>query len=112
MADKLGVYVCSGCGIGDALDVEALCNVGTKDGKAAVCKSHAFLCGEEGAKSPLPNLHNCPPLTRPRKGDRLHQGGRRIDPACRGSIVQINRSHSAGPPPGRGLFQAGGPGAA
>ncbi|RLC69064.1 MAG: heterodisulfide reductase subunit A [Chloroflexi bacterium] len=49
MADKLGVYVCSGCGIGDALDVEALCNVGTKDGKAAVCKSHAFLCGEEGA---------------------------------------------------------------
>ena len=49
MADKLGVYVCSGCGIGDALDVDALCNIGTKDGKAAVCKSHAFLCGEEGA---------------------------------------------------------------
>ncbi|UCC61097.1 MAG: CoB--CoM heterodisulfide reductase iron-sulfur subunit A family protein [Dehalococcoidia bacterium] len=49
MAEKLGVYVCSGCGIGEALDVEALCNVSTKDGKIAVRKNHAFLCGEEGA---------------------------------------------------------------
>jgi quinone-modifying oxidoreductase subunit QmoB len=49
MAEKFAVYVCSGCGIGEALDVEALCAVGTKDGKAAICKTHAFLCGEEGA---------------------------------------------------------------
>ena len=49
MAEKLGVYICSGCGIGEALDVDALCGVGSGDGKAAICKSHACLCGEEGA---------------------------------------------------------------
>jgi quinone-modifying oxidoreductase subunit QmoB len=49
MAEKIGVYVCSGCGIGEAIDVDALCGVGTKDGKAAVCKTHPFLCGAEGA---------------------------------------------------------------
>ena len=49
MAEKLGVYICSGCGIGEALDVDALSNVGTSDGKAAICKSHDCLCGDEGA---------------------------------------------------------------
>jgi quinone-modifying oxidoreductase, subunit QmoB len=48
MAEKFGVFICSGCGIGDALDVEGLCGIATKDGKAAICKSHAALCGEEG----------------------------------------------------------------
>ncbi len=48
MADKVGVYVCTGCGIGDALDVDALCGVAGKDGKAALCKTHEYMCGEEG----------------------------------------------------------------
>ena len=46
---KVGVYICSGCGIGDALDVEQLANVATSEGKVPVCKTHAFLCGPEGA---------------------------------------------------------------
>ena len=48
MAEKFGAYICSGCGIGDALDVEGLAGIATKEGKAAVCKTHACLCSEEG----------------------------------------------------------------
>ena len=58
MAEKVGVYICSGCGIGEALDVDALCGVGTKDGKAAICKSHPFLCGEEGVKLVKDDIQN------------------------------------------------------
>jgi quinone-modifying oxidoreductase subunit QmoB len=45
---KLAVYICTGCGIGDALDIDALSNVATKEYKVPVCKSHPFLCGAEG----------------------------------------------------------------
>jgi quinone-modifying oxidoreductase subunit QmoB len=47
MDKKLGVYVCSGCSIGDAVDVEQLVAVANKEGKPAVCRSHSFLCGAE-----------------------------------------------------------------
>lgn len=48
MAKKIGVFICSGCGIGDALDVDALVKVGAKECKAPVCKSDAYLCGNDG----------------------------------------------------------------
>ncbi|NQT72433.1 MAG: hydrogenase iron-sulfur subunit [Chloroflexi bacterium] len=48
MAEKFGCYICSGCGIGDAVDVEGLAGIATKEGKAAVGKTHACLCNEEG----------------------------------------------------------------
>jgi len=48
MDKKTGVYVCSGCGIGDALNVEKLCELAAK--KADLCKSHSALCSEEGAQ--------------------------------------------------------------
>ncbi|MBE3584929.1 hydrogenase iron-sulfur subunit [Desulfofundulus thermocisternus] len=48
MDKKLAVYICTGCGIGDALDIDALSNVATKEYKVPVCKSHPFLCGVEG----------------------------------------------------------------
>ena len=47
---KVGVYICSGCGIGDALDVEQLEKLATSELKAPVCRTHEFLCGSEGAK--------------------------------------------------------------
>jgi quinone-modifying oxidoreductase subunit QmoB len=50
MDKKIGVYICSGCGIGDAIDVEALANVATSESSVPVCKDHAFLCGPEGAE--------------------------------------------------------------
>lgn len=48
MDRKLGVYICSGCSIGESIDVNALVNVAQKECKASVCKVHPFLCGEEG----------------------------------------------------------------
>ena len=48
MDKKTGVYVCNGCGIGDALNVEKLCTLAAK--KADLCKTHPALCSEEGAQ--------------------------------------------------------------
>jgi quinone-modifying oxidoreductase subunit QmoB len=50
MADKLAAYVCSGCGIGDKLDIAALEKIATKEGKMAVVKNHSFLCNAEGVQ--------------------------------------------------------------
>jgi len=46
---KLGIYICTGCSIGDALDIEKLTALAGTQG-AAVVKTHEFLCGDEGAK--------------------------------------------------------------
>ncbi|MEW6770720.1 MAG: hydrogenase iron-sulfur subunit [Bacillota bacterium] len=48
MAKKVGTYICTGCGIGEALNAEALANVATKEYKLQICKDHPFLCGSEG----------------------------------------------------------------
>lgn len=45
---KIGCYICTGCGIGDTLDVSALAGIATKEAKLPVVKNHEFLCGEEG----------------------------------------------------------------
>ena len=49
MEKKLGVYICGGCGLGDALDLDALAKVATKEYKAPICKQHPYLCSAEGA---------------------------------------------------------------
>lgn len=49
MDKKYCAYICAGCGIGDALDMEAL--AGVVSGEMSMeCKSHNFLCGPEGLK--------------------------------------------------------------
>ncbi len=49
MADKkIGCYVCTGCGIGDALDIDALVSLATDDCDADVAKTHECLCGDDG----------------------------------------------------------------
>ncbi|MDH3342874.1 MAG: FAD-dependent oxidoreductase, partial [Gammaproteobacteria bacterium] len=52
MADemKIGAYICKGCGIGDRLDIGQLSSTATRDGKAAICQEHDFLCNEDGVK--------------------------------------------------------------
>jgi quinone-modifying oxidoreductase, subunit QmoB len=50
MDKKLGVYICTGCGIGDAVDIDALKKVAVKEFKAPVCKTHPWLCGLEGVE--------------------------------------------------------------
>jgi quinone-modifying oxidoreductase subunit QmoB len=45
---KHAAYICSGCGLGERLDIAALEGVAKKDGKMQVIKSHPFLCSAEG----------------------------------------------------------------
>lgn len=47
MDKKYCAYICSGCGIGDALDIEALSEVVSGE-MSMECKTHGFLCGPEG----------------------------------------------------------------
>lgn len=48
MNKKVGVYICSGCEIGKALDTEKLCQLASSEQNVAVCKSHKSLCSVEG----------------------------------------------------------------
>ena len=47
MEKNIGVYICSGCGIGASIDLVALSAV-AGEYKAAVCRTDPFLCGSEG----------------------------------------------------------------
>ncbi len=42
MEKKMGVYICTGCGLGDALEIGALAKVATGEYKAPVCREHPF----------------------------------------------------------------------
>lgn len=48
MDKKYGVYICTGCGIGDSLDIDGLCATVKKARKTA--KTHPFLCGPDGVE--------------------------------------------------------------
>lgn len=48
MDKKYGVYICEGCGIGEALDVEALKGVADDEGLTA--KTHPIMCSPEGVE--------------------------------------------------------------
>lgn len=48
MDKKHGVYICTGCGIGDALDMEAMCEIPEDEGLPVT--THPFLCGKEGVE--------------------------------------------------------------
>jgi quinone-modifying oxidoreductase subunit QmoB len=50
MDKKIAVYICTGCGIGEALDVDQLSTLATSECSAAVCKNHASLCSPEGVQ--------------------------------------------------------------
>jgi quinone-modifying oxidoreductase subunit QmoB len=49
-ANKFAAYICSGCGLGDVLNVAGLEKVAKTEGKMAVIKTHPFLCNAEGVK--------------------------------------------------------------
>ncbi len=49
MDRKLGIYLCSGCGISDAVDMEKLEKVASGELKAASCAVSPFLCGKEAS---------------------------------------------------------------
>ncbi len=58
MEKKQGVYICTGCSIGDSLDAEKLVKVANDEFKVPVCKTHSFLCGEEGVKIIKDDIQN------------------------------------------------------
>lgn len=48
---KVGVYLCSGCGIGEAINCEGLAKVAAGENKVPVCKVNNWLCSEEGVRT-------------------------------------------------------------
>ncbi|MEE1577787.1 MAG: heterodisulfide reductase subunit A, partial [Deltaproteobacteria bacterium] len=48
MEKKIGVYICTGCDIDKALDVEAMAKCAKKEMKVPVARTHPHLCGSEG----------------------------------------------------------------
>jgi len=48
--NKTAVWICQGCDIGKALDIDALETVATDEGNADVCRTHPCLCGEDGVE--------------------------------------------------------------
>lgn len=51
---KLGVYICTDCGIGESLNIEDL----QKIAKAPICRTHPFLCSQEGAQVIRDDINN------------------------------------------------------
>ena len=45
---KVAVWICKGCEIGEALDIEAIEKVVISECKVELCRTHSFLCGDEG----------------------------------------------------------------
>ena len=48
MDKKIGLYICTGCSIGDSINVEKSANIAKNALKVPVVKSHFALCGKEG----------------------------------------------------------------
>ena len=48
MDKKTAVYICTGCGIGDALDIDPIKELAADELSIPVCKDHPFLCSPEG----------------------------------------------------------------
>ena len=50
MEKKIAAYICAGCGIGDALDIEQLGKVATEEDSVPICRNHPNLCSAEGVQ--------------------------------------------------------------
>lgn len=56
MEKKYGVYLCKGCGIGEAVDFESLQKVIKKEGKIQFIKEHDIMCSPEGRAMVLEDI--------------------------------------------------------
>ncbi|MFQ3573180.1 MAG: FAD-dependent oxidoreductase [Thermodesulfovibrionales bacterium] len=50
MDKKLALYICTGCGLGEAINVEKISNIAKNAQKIPVVKSHFALCAPEGVE--------------------------------------------------------------
>lgn len=58
MEKKLGVYICSDCGIGEAINTEVMENIAKNSYRAAVVKTAPFLCSQEGTQLIKDDINN------------------------------------------------------
>jgi len=56
MSKTYGTYICTGCGIGEALDVDALVDIAGEMGMSA--KTHEALCGQAGREMIEADINN------------------------------------------------------
>jgi quinone-modifying oxidoreductase subunit QmoB len=47
---KTAAYLCTGCGLGEALDIGQLERIAQKEGKMALVRRHEFLCSDAGVE--------------------------------------------------------------
>jgi quinone-modifying oxidoreductase subunit QmoB len=55
---KVGVYLCSGCEIGEAVDIEELGKVASEESKVPICKNDPWLCSEAGVEEIKNDIKN------------------------------------------------------
>jgi quinone-modifying oxidoreductase subunit QmoB len=55
---KVGVYLCSGCEIGDCLNMDELAKVATDENKIPVCKINPWLCSEVSVETIKKDIEN------------------------------------------------------
>ena len=48
--NKVGVYLCSGCGLNESINFDELTKVAAEENKVPVCKVNQWLCNEENIK--------------------------------------------------------------
>ncbi len=79
--DKLGVFLCTGCGIGDAVDVDEVIEAADENGCAATL-THECLCAPEGLEAIRASVTENEPRRRPPRrllGARQDRGVRASD---------------------------------
>ena len=50
MDKNIALYTCTGCGIGDAVDISAVSDIAADDYSVPICKDHGALCSPEGVE--------------------------------------------------------------
>ena len=55
---KVGVYLCSGCAIGESVNIDQLIKVASEENKIPVCKVNQWLCSDEGVETIKKDIEN------------------------------------------------------
>ncbi|NNJ53862.1 MAG: CoB--CoM heterodisulfide reductase iron-sulfur subunit A family protein, partial [Ignavibacteriaceae bacterium] len=55
---KVGVYLCSGCEIGEAVNIDELGKIASEESKVPVCKNNSWLCSEAGVEEIKNDIKN------------------------------------------------------
>ncbi len=56
--NKFAAYICSGCGIGEKIDVAQLGKIAQKEGKMQLVRQHELMCGAEGVQAIRDDIAN------------------------------------------------------